>query len=64
MKSCIVIERNELSEKLTKLKNSFFGSRFSELPISEQILLTNQSRHMAAYLLILDQRIKLSSVAS
>jgi hypothetical protein len=54
----VVIERNELNEKLYKLK-SFIDDRkiFENIPLEEQDRLIRQCNIMQNYLNVLDERI-------
>ncbi len=49
----VVDERNELGEKLIKLRAFLGGDLFSSLSINDQVLLTRQEAAMDEYLSIL-----------
>jgi len=55
----VVTERDELAERLTKLR-AFLGSVLfrTKLDASERVLLRAQAHHMQGYLWVLDERIK------
>ena len=55
----VVDEKNELDEKLTKLRAfcSQIGGIFDSLPTEEKQRLTEQESHMAAYSEVLGRRI-------
>jgi len=53
----VVIEQEELSEKLTKLRAFCNGQIFEALPSQERGRLTRQLMAMSSYLNILNERI-------
>lgn len=53
----IVVEKDELQDKVTKLENFINGEKFKELKGLEQVYLKEQLTHMRAYLSVLRQRI-------
>lgn len=53
----VVDEKNELSERLAKLRGFFQGSIFPTLPEAECSRLLNQARFMAGYAAVLEERI-------
>lgn len=53
----VVVERDELSEKLTKLLAFFQTPIFTRLPEAEQSRLQNQARFMDGYAAVLEERI-------
>jgi hypothetical protein len=54
----VVVERDELSEKIGKLRTFTNGAVFSTLPYEERGLLTRQYLAMSNYLDILNRRIE------
>lgn len=55
------VEATDLSNKMTKLTNFTESDRFERLTSSQQVLLTEQLKHMGDYLGVLSQRIDLES---
>ncbi len=55
------VEAKGLSNKITKLTNFIESDRFERLTSSQQVLLTEQLKHMSGYLGVLGQRIDLES---
>ena len=53
----MVVERDELQDKVTKLENFVTGEKFKELKGLEQIYLKEQLKFMKGYLSVLRQRI-------
>ena len=53
----VVVERDELSEKIDKLRTFLGGSVFPTLPIAERQRMTMQYLAMAAYRDALNERI-------
>jgi hypothetical protein len=53
----VVDERNELAEKVEKLRIFLSSASFIALRVAEQDRLVRQYQHMTAYLDILNQRI-------
>jgi hypothetical protein len=53
----MIVEKNELQGKVTKLENFVNGEKFKELKGLEQVYLKEQLAHMRAYLSVLRQRI-------
>jgi len=53
----VVIERNELAEKLAKLLAFFQTDIFNGLPEAERSRLRNQARFMDSYAAVLEERI-------
>lgn len=53
----MVVERDELQDKVTKLENFVTGEKFKELKGLEQIYLKEQLSFMRGYLSVLRQRI-------
>lgn len=53
----MVVEKNELQDKVTKLKNFINGEKFKELKGLEQVYLKEQLKFMKGYLSVLRQRI-------
>ncbi|ATV35453.1 crAss001_48 related protein [Fusobacterium pseudoperiodonticum] len=53
----MVIEKNELQDKVTKLENFINGEKFKELKGLEQVYLKEQLKFMKGYLSVLRQRI-------
>ena len=54
----LIIERNELGEKLKKLIAFIQGDKFNELPDEDQLLLREQGDAMSNYVDALDKRIE------
>lgn len=53
----MIVEKNELQDKVTKLENFINGEKFKELKGSEQVYLKEQLKFMKGYLSVLRQRI-------
>jgi hypothetical protein len=53
----VVVERDELAEKLTKLNTFIGGEIFHKLPAEEKVRLAKQGGAMKDYLDILNDRI-------
>ncbi|WP_336182027.1 crAss001_48 related protein [Fusobacterium polymorphum] len=53
----IVVEKDELQDKVTKLENFINGEKFKELKGLEQVYLKEQLKFMKGYLSVLRQRI-------
>ena len=53
----MVVEKNELQDKVTKLENFINGEKFKELKGLEQVYLKEQLKFMKGYLSVLRQRI-------
>ena len=53
----MIVEKDELQDKVTKLENFVNGEKFKELKGLEQVYLKEQLTHMRAYLSVLRQRI-------
>ena len=53
----IIVEKNELQDKVTKLENFINGEKFKELKGLEQVYLKEQLKFMKDYLSVLRQRI-------
>lgn len=53
----IIIEKDELQDKVTKLENFINGEKFKELKGLEQVYLKEQLKFMRGYLSVLRQRI-------
>lgn len=53
----MIIEKNELQDKVTKLENFINGEKFKELKGLEQVYLKEQLKFMKGYLSVLRQRI-------
>ena len=53
----MVIEKNELQDKVTKLENFINGEKFKELKGLDQVYLKEQLKFMKGYLSVLRQRI-------
>ncbi len=53
----IVVEKDELHDKVTKLENFINGEKFKELKGLEQVYLKEQLKFMKGYLSVLRQRI-------
>ncbi|WP_339004328.1 hypothetical protein LDK17_02775 [Fusobacterium polymorphum] len=53
----MIIEKDELQDKVTKLENFINGEKFKELKGLEQVYLKEQLKFMRGYLSILRQRI-------
>lgn len=53
----IVVEKDELQDKVTKLENFVTGEKFKELKGLEQVYLKEQLKFMKGYLSVLRQRI-------
>lgn len=53
----MIVEKNELQDKVTKLENFVNGEKFKELKGLERVYLKEQLTHMRAYLSVLRQRI-------
>ena len=53
----VLEERNDLEEKLTKLVAFLNSEIYNKLPGEEKVRLSAQSRAMAVYLCILNERI-------
>jgi len=54
----VVDEKEELSERLSKLLAFFQGPIFPTLPEAEQMRLRNQARFMDGYAAVLEDRIR------
>ena len=53
----MIIEKDELQDKVTKLENFVNGEKFKELRGMEQVYLKEQLSFMRGYLSVLRQRI-------
>lgn len=53
----MVVEKDELQDKVTKLENFVNGEKFKELRGMEQVYLKEQLSFMRGYLSVLRQRI-------
>ena len=53
----MIVEKNELQDKVTKLENFINGEKFKELKGIEQVYLKEQLKFMKGYLSVLRQRI-------
>ena len=53
----MVVEKNELQDRVTKLENFVNGEKFRELRGLEQVYLKEQLKFMRGYLSVLRQRI-------
>mgnify|MGYP003181960857 FL=1 len=53
----MVVEKNELQDRVTKLENFVNGEKFKELKGLEQVYLKEQLKFMRGYLSVLRQRI-------
>ncbi|WP_338937603.1 crAss001_48 related protein [Fusobacterium pseudoperiodonticum] len=53
----MILEKNELQDKVTKLENFINGEKFKELKGLEQVYLKEQLKFMKGYLSVLRQRI-------
>ncbi|KXA22113.1 crAss001_48 related protein [Fusobacterium nucleatum] len=53
----MIVEKNELQDKVTKLENFINGYKFKELKGLEQVYLKEQLKFMKGYLSVLRQRI-------
>nr|DAX56316.1 MAG TPA: hypothetical protein [Caudoviricetes sp.] len=53
----MIVEKNELQDKVTKLENFVTGEKFKELKGLEQVYLKEQLKFMRGYLSVLRQRI-------
>lgn len=53
----MVVEKNELQDRVTKLENFVNGENFRELKGLEQVYLKEQLKFMRGYLSVLRQRI-------
>ncbi|WP_339124777.1 hypothetical protein LDJ94_01305 [Fusobacterium nucleatum] len=53
----MIIEKDELQDKVTKLENFINGEKFKELKGLEQVYLKEQLKFMKGYLSVLRQRI-------
>ena len=53
----MIVEKNELQDKVTKLENFMNGEKFKELKGLEQVYLKEQLKFMKCYLSVLRQRI-------
>ena len=53
----MVVEKNDLQDKVTKLENFVTGEKFKELKGLEQVYLKEQLKFMKGYLSVLRQRI-------
>lgn len=53
----MVVEKNELQDRVTKLENFVNGEQFKELKGLEQVYLKEQLKFMRGYLSVLRQRI-------
>jgi hypothetical protein len=53
----MVVEKNELQDRVTKLENFVNGEKFRELKGLEQVYLKEQLKFMRGYLSVLRQRI-------
>lgn len=55
----VIAEKDDLKDKLIKLRMFLTTDKFRLLPIMDQRLLHQQEAHMAGYLEVLGERIKL-----
>lgn len=53
----MVVEKDELQDRVTKLENFVNGEKFKELKGLEQVYLKEQLKFMRGYLSVLRQRI-------
>lgn len=53
----MIVEKDELQDKVTKLENFVNGEKFRELRRLEQVYLKEQLKFMRGYLSVLRQRI-------
>lgn len=53
----MIVEKNELQDKVMKLENFVTGEKFKELKGLEQVYLKEQLKFMKGYLSVLRQRI-------
>ena len=53
----MIVEKDELQDKVTKLENFVNGEKFKELKGLEQVYLKEQLKFMRCYLSVLRQRI-------
>ena len=53
----MIVEKNELQDKVTKLENFVTEEKFKELKGLEQVYLKEQLKFMKGYLSVLRQRI-------
>jgi hypothetical protein len=53
----MIVEKNELQDKVTKLENFINREKFKELKGLEQVYLKEQLKFMKGYLSVLRQRI-------
>ena len=53
----MIVEKDELQDKVTKLENFVNGEKFGELRGLEQVYLKEQLKFMRGYLSVLRQRI-------
>lgn len=53
----MIVEKDELQDKVTKLENFVNGEKFNELKGLEQVYLKEQLSFMRGYLSVLRQRI-------
>ena len=53
----MIVEKDELQDKVTKLENFVNGKKFRELKGLEQVYLKEQLKFMRGYLSVLRQRI-------
>ena len=53
----MIVEKDELQDKVTKLENFINGEKFRELRGLEQVYLKEQLKFMRGYLSVLRQRI-------
>ena len=53
----MIVEKNELQDKVKKLENFVTGEKFKELKGLEQVYLKEQLKFMKGYLSVLRQRI-------
>lgn len=53
----MVVEKDELQDRVTKLENFINGEKFKELKGLEQVYLKEQLKFMKGYLSVLRQRI-------
>ena len=53
----MIVEKDELQDKVTKLENFINGEKFKELKGLEQVYLKEQLKFMRGYLSVLRQRI-------
>ena len=53
----MIVEKNELQDKVTKLEKFLNGEKFRELRGLEQVYLKEQLKFMRGYLSVLRQRI-------